>query len=189
MQVTYNGIFFQLQKLDPGAKSIGVTSGTTGFQSAFLSSISPNSAEKQKGSNNSEGSESTSSVPTSVSNGSSSGLLTTSTPNAVSMGGSSTQRRALQNLPQNTKVVRGPNGQYSLQKVQTIELTFEQQNVSKFYFYLKVSIDSFNFSQNSVTLNGTVHLVNLDSIQILSGHFQDTFWMLSRKYPTHNFGT
>ena len=139
MQDTYNGIFLQLQKLDPGAKSIGVTSGTTGFQSAFLSSISPNSAEKQKGSNNSEGSESTSSVPTSVSNGSSPGLLTTSTPNAVSMGGSSTQRRALQNLPQNTKVVRGPNGQYSLQKVQTIELTFEQQNVS--HFHLRICID------------------------------------------------
>ena len=45
------------------------------------------------------------------------------------VGGASTQRRALQNLPQNTKLVRGPNGQYSLQKVQTIEPTADQQNV------------------------------------------------------------
>ena len=108
-----------------------LTSGTTGFQSAFLNSISP--TEKPKGSNNSEGSEPVS-VPTSVSNGSALGS-STGTPNAVSMGGSSTQRRALQNLPQNTKVVRGPNGQYSLQKVQTIELTFEQQNVSFFLIF------------------------------------------------------
>lgn len=72
-----------------------LTTGTSGFQSAFLNSISP-----EKGNEN------------------------------IPVGGASTQRRALQNLPQNTKLVRGPNGQYSLQKVQTIELTVEQQNVS-----------------------------------------------------------
>merc|ERR1719412_1464271 len=53
---------------------------------------------------------------------------TTTGSSNMTMGGASTQRRALQNLPQNTKLVRGPNGQYSLQKVQTIELTVEQQN-------------------------------------------------------------
>ena len=95
-----------------------LTSGTTGFQASFLNSIA--SPEKPKASNNSES-------PTSVASSTPSSMG--SSPN-VTMGGASTQRRALQNLPQNTKVVRGPNGQYSLQKVQTIELTVEQQNVS-----------------------------------------------------------
>ena len=94
-----------------------LTSGTTGFQASFLNSIA--SPEKPKASNNSES-------PASVASSTPSSM---GSPN-VTMGGASTQRRALQNLPQNTKLVRGPNGQYSLQKVQTIELTVEQQNVS-----------------------------------------------------------
>ena len=45
-------------------------------------------------------------------------------------GGAPSQMRAMQNLPQNTRLVRGPNGQYSLQKVHTIELSQEMQAVS-----------------------------------------------------------
>ena len=45
-------------------------------------------------------------------------------------GGAPSQMRAMQNLPQNTRLVRGPNGQYSLQKVHTIELSQEMQSVS-----------------------------------------------------------
>ena len=48
----------------------------------------------------------------------------------VTMGGGvSSQMRAFQNLPPNTRIVRGPNGQLSLQKIQAIELTPEQQAV------------------------------------------------------------
>lgn len=76
-----------------------VSSGTTGFQASFLNSISsPTSEEQPK-------------------------LLEP----AITVGGASTLRRALPNVPQNTKLVRGPNG--SIQKVQTIELTPELQNV------------------------------------------------------------
>ena len=47
-------------------------------------------------------------------------------------GASSTQMRsALQNLPPNTRLVRGPNGQMTLQKVQTIELTPDMQQVRR----------------------------------------------------------
>ena len=88
-----------------------MTTGTTGFQASFLNSIT----SPEKG-------------------GAPAGNETTSIPAVV--GGASTQRRALQNLPQNTKLVRGPNGQYSLQKVQTIELTADQQNVRVFYFFV-----------------------------------------------------
>ena len=81
-----------------------MTSGTSGFQASFLNSIAtPTSTDKSKVGNS----------------------------ETLPISGAGTQRRALQNLPQNTKLVRGPNGQYSLQKVQTIELTLEQQNVSK----------------------------------------------------------
>ena len=45
-------------------------------------------------------------------------------------GGASSQMRAYQNLPSNARIVRGPNGQLSLQKIQTIELTPEIQAVS-----------------------------------------------------------
>ena len=85
-----------------------MTSGTSGFQASFLNSIA--GPEPPKG--NKVGGSETTNLP---------------------IGGASTQRRALQNLPQNTKLVRGPNGQYSLQKVQTIELTLEQQNVRSFF--------------------------------------------------------
>ena len=48
------------------------------------------------------------------------------------MGGvSSVQNRSLQNLPPNTRLVRGPNGQMTLQKVETIELTPEMQQALK----------------------------------------------------------
>ena len=48
--------------------------------------------------------------------------------NPVTLGGGApSQMRAMQNLPQNTRLVRGPNGQYSLQKVHTIELSQEMQ--------------------------------------------------------------
>ena len=82
-----------------------MTSGTSGFQASFLNSIAtPGEKDKAKVSE------------------------------SLPISGAGTQRRALQNLPQNTKLVRGPNGQYSLQKVQTIELTLEQQNVRKVLF-------------------------------------------------------
>ena len=85
------------------SKPIPMTSGTSGFQASFLNSIAtPTSTDKSKVGNS----------------------------ETLPISGAGTQRRALQNLPQNTKLVRGPNGQYSLQKVQTIELTLEQQNVS-----------------------------------------------------------
>ena len=44
---------------------------------------------------------------------------------------SSVQNRTLQNLPPNTRLVRGPNGQMTLQKVETIELTSEMQQALK----------------------------------------------------------
>ena len=94
-----------------------MTTGTTGFQASFLNSIT--SPEKGGATGNE-----------------------TSIPAVV--GGASTQRRALQNLPQNTKLVRGPNGQYSLQKVQTIELTADQQNV-RFFRLLSFSSNTINF--------------------------------------------
>ena len=96
-----------------------LTSGTSGFQASFLNSIA-GTAEKGKTE--------------------SAAATTLSSPNNVTtVGGASTQRRAIQNLPQNTKLVRGPNGQYSLQKVQTIELTAEQQNVILKDFLLDIS--------------------------------------------------
>jgi len=107
-------------------KSPVLTSGTSGFQSIFLNSLSGTPEKNPKGLNLDSPSASTASLAST--NASSLGSSTSIGPNAVTMGGSSTQRRALQNLPQNTKVVRGPNGQYSLQKIQTIELTVEQQN-------------------------------------------------------------
>lgn len=50
---------------------------------------------------------------------------------SITMGGASTQMRAVQSLPPNTRLVRGPNGQYTLQKVQTIELSPEMQQSLK----------------------------------------------------------
>merc|ERR1719483_337143 len=107
-------------------KSPLLTSGTSGFQSIFLNSLSGTPEKNPKGLNLDSPSASIASLAST--NASSLGSSTSIGPNAVPMGGSSPQRRALQNLPQNTKVVRGPNGQYSLQKIQTIELTVEQQN-------------------------------------------------------------
>jgi len=54
----------------------------------------------------------------------------TVTPVSVG-GGLSSQMRAYQNLPPNTRIVRGPNGQLSLQKIQAIELTPELQAVRR----------------------------------------------------------
>ena len=45
------------------------------------------------------------------------------------MGGAGSQIRAMQHAPPNTRLVRGPNGQVTLQKVQTIELSQEMQQV------------------------------------------------------------
>merc|ERR1719483_1595024 len=95
-------------------KSPLLTSGTSGFQSIFLNSLSGTPEKNPKGLNLDSPLASTASLAST--NASSLGSSTSIGPNAVTMGGSSTQRRALQNLPQNTKVVRGPNGQYSLQK-------------------------------------------------------------------------
>uniref|UniRef100_A0A0K2UW65 Putative LOC100679230 [Nasonia vitripennis] n=1 Tax=Lepeophtheirus salmonis TaxID=72036 RepID=A0A0K2UW65_LEPSM len=53
--------------------------------------------------------------------------LVPSSLTSVPIGGVSTQVRALQNLPSNTRLIRGPNGQYTIQKVQTIELSPEMQ--------------------------------------------------------------
>ena len=47
----------------------------------------------------------------------------------MGLGGAGSQIRALQNLPPNTRLVRAPNGQVTLQKIQTIELTPEMQQV------------------------------------------------------------
>lgn len=103
-----------------------LTSGTSGFQASFLNSIA--SPEKAKISSTEAAALPTIPVPAaSVVNS-----MGSMTPTPMT-GGASTQRRALQNLPQNTKLVRGPNGQYSLQKVQTIELTIDQQNVRPYF--------------------------------------------------------
>ena len=59
---------------------------------------------------------------------------TATTTTTTIMGGVSSsvpQNRTLQNLPPNTRLVRGPNGQMTLQKVETIELTPEMQQTLK----------------------------------------------------------
>ena len=59
---------------------------------------------------------------------------TATTTTTTIMGGVSSsvpQNRSLQNLPPNTRLVRGPNGQMTLQKVETIELTPEMQQTLK----------------------------------------------------------
>ena len=55
-------------------------------------------------------------------------------PAGMSMGGAGSQIRAMQNAPPNTRLVRGPNGQVTLQKFQTIELSPGMQNVSFNFF-------------------------------------------------------
>ena len=45
------------------------------------------------------------------------------------MGGPGSQLRALQHLPPNTRLHQGPNGQYMIQKIQTIELSQQMQQV------------------------------------------------------------
>ena len=112
-----------------------LTSGTTGFQASFLNSLasrrfsaeedplqSPTQPNQPETLNNVPSQLISQVVPTTAPASTSSSM--------VSMGGgASSQMRALQNLPQNTRFVRGPNGQYTLQKVQTIELTPEMQQV------------------------------------------------------------
>jgi hypothetical protein len=52
-------------------------------------------------------------------------------PAGLGMGGVGSQIRAMQqHIPPNTRLVRGPNGQVTVQKVQTIELSQEMQHVS-----------------------------------------------------------
>ena len=118
-----------------------LTSGATGFQASFLNSIAKIDNKNSRISPSmTETAAVMSSTPPVTMNSSMAGVTgsipvsgMTTLAGVPSVGGISTQRRALQNLPQNTKLVRGPNGQYSLQKVQTIELTIEQQNVSLIY--------------------------------------------------------
>ena len=89
----------------PASTAPEMTSGTTGFQASFLNSLASNPDP---------------------------GIAPEVAANqGVAVGGSPSQMRALsQNVAQNTRLVRGPNGQYSLQKVQTIELTPDMQSVS-----------------------------------------------------------
>jgi hypothetical protein len=58
-----------------------------------------------------------------------------SQPN-LGLGGAGSQIRALQHLPPNTRLVRGPNGQVTLQKIQTIELSQEMQQVTSIFYIL-----------------------------------------------------
>ncbi len=104
-----------------------MTSGTTGFQASFLNSIaspSPPGSEKSSPIKAPPPDQNIQQQQQPIS-GSPAGMMSN-----IPMGGASTQRRAVQSLPPNTKLVMGPNGQYSLQKVQTIELSQEMQNVS-----------------------------------------------------------
>ena len=55
----------------------------------------------------------------------------------IGMGGAGSQIRAMQHAPPNTRLVRGPNGQVTLQKVQTIELSQEMQQVCLFHLIKK----------------------------------------------------
>ena len=54
-------------------------------------------------------------------------------PATSSMGGPVSQIRALQQLPPNTRLQHGPNGQIMIQKIQTIELSPPMQQVRIFY--------------------------------------------------------
>jgi hypothetical protein len=52
------------------------------------------------------------------------------TSGSLGMGGMGSQIRAMQqHIPPNTRLLRGPNGQVTVQKVQTIELSQEMQQV------------------------------------------------------------
>ena len=98
-----------------------LTSGTTGFQASFLNSIASNQKQPLQ-----QGEE----VPA-VSSSTASPL----SPTSVSMGGgAASQMRALPNLPPNTRLVKGPNGQLTLQKVQTVELSLPMQQVRGIYW-------------------------------------------------------
>lgn len=130
-----------------------LTAGTTGFQASFLNSLanrrlsaeddpyqpepsppSPDPPAPQVLSPPMARVEGT--VPSSLPTSSSLTTPSLPTPSApvsqlVTMGGgAASQMRALQNLPPNTRLVKGPNGQYTLQKIQTIELSQEMQQVS-----------------------------------------------------------
>lgn len=127
----------------PKPKVTKVAETSTGFQASFLNSIAKPSDDTK--------SISRAPIPQQVLQQVSRGDLVPSTlpsvpmsstpavvtPTVVSgtstnvplVGGASTQMRALQNLPPNTRLVKGPNGQYSLQKIQTIELSQEMQQV------------------------------------------------------------
>ena len=65
--------------------------------------------------------------------------LTVQQTAGLGMGGVGSQIRAMQqHVPPNTRLVRGPNGQVTVQKVQTIELSQEMQHVSNKTLFLKV---------------------------------------------------
>ena len=65
-------------------------------------------------------------------------IETTSLPSTtlgISLGGAGSQIRAMQHAPPNTRLVRGPNGQVTVQKVQTIELSQQMQRVIIYIIY------------------------------------------------------
>ncbi len=93
------------------------TSGTTGFQASFLNSLANRRVSAEEESMKQQQQQ-------------------------FVGGGASSQMRALQNLPPNTRLVKGPNGQYQLQKIQTIELTAEQQAVRKDGIAFNTNFDS-----------------------------------------------
>ncbi len=89
------------------------TAGTTGFQASFLNSLANRRVSAEEDPHDQQQQAQQQQQP------------------QVSMGGGApSQMRALQNLPPNTRLVKGPNGQFALQKIQTIELTQEQQAVN-----------------------------------------------------------
>eukprot|EP00095_Tigriopus_kingsejongensis_P004733 maker-scaffold719_size106944-snap-gene-0.25 protein:Tk04733 transcript:maker-scaffold719_size106944-snap-gene-0.25-mRNA-1 annotation:"hypothetical protein BRAFLDRAFT_85667" len=130
------------------------TSGTTGFQASFLNSLAnrrvssdeegSGSSPKAKAAQQQAGGAIQGTVPQRIIQRVSRGevipaplpatavpVSTTGSGPSITLGGAPTQMRAVQSLPPNTRLVRGPNGQYTLQKVQTIELTQEMQHSLK----------------------------------------------------------
>ncbi len=96
----------------PKGSKVQKTAGTTGFQASFLNSLASRRVSADAG-------------PSQVTVVEAAQLQ----PSVSVGGGAPSQIRALQSLPPQTRLIKGPNGQYSIQKIQTIELTHEQQTV------------------------------------------------------------
>ncbi len=144
----------QMKPLPTSAKPeppLEKTSGTTGFQASFLNSIANRriSADEDPLQPHQPAkiqipAASAPPAPPAITSVSPTGITTTSwssTPSSavVTMGGgAATQMRALQNLPPNTRLVRGPSGQYTLQKIQTIELSPELQMVRVHFITVRI---------------------------------------------------